>query len=211
MKPRLLDLYCKQGGAAAGYAAAGFEVVGVDSEPQPNYPFMFIRADALLYGWGAGRNFAAIHASPPCQAHSNTQKIQGNTHIDLITPTRLLLQRLGRPYVIENVPGAPLINPAVLCGASFGLHTYRHRLFESSFPIPEPPHRDHDAPTVKMGRRLRDGDFYHAVGNFSNVDYVRRDMGVEWMTREGIRECIPPAYTEFIGGLLMAEVLGVAA
>ncbi|WP_250000289.1 hypothetical protein [Actinoplanes sp. M2I2] len=208
-RPLLLDLFCCQGGAAAGYAAAGFEVIGVDLAPQPRYPYRFVQADALTYlgdllTTGAIGAFAAVHASPPCQRKTRCQKIQGREHPALIGPARELLQQTGLPWVIENVvpdgpDDDPLIDPIRLCGAMFGLHTYRHRLFEASFPITAPGHPPHTAPTVKMGRPIRPGDWYHAVGNFSNVPYVRADLGVPWMSRDGLRECIPPAYTEHIG------------
>jgi DNA (cytosine-5)-methyltransferase 1 len=207
--PRLLDLFCKQGGASAGYERAGFEVTGVDKGAQPRYPFAFIQGDAIEYLKAHGHEYDAVAASPPCQAHTNAQKIQGNEHLDLIPPTREALIAVGKPYVMENVPGAPLEDPVTLCGAMFGLNTYRHRLFEpgNGFAFDPPEHPAHAAKTVKMGRRLRPGDFYHAVGNFTNVDYVREDMNVPWMSRDGIRECIPPAYTEYIGKHLMAFLM----
>ena len=113
-RPRLLDLYCCAGGAGAGYHLAGFDVVGVDIEKQGNYPFHFIQADAIQYLLKHGHEFDVIHASPPCQAHSNAQKIQGNNHVDLIDPTRDALISIGKPWIIENVMGAPLINPITL-------------------------------------------------------------------------------------------------
>lgn len=215
-KPRLLDLYCCQGGAAAGYAAAGYEVVGVDLDPQPRYPYEFHEADALEFladnmAW-IRRHFAAIVGSPPCQRKTKAQKIRGRNHPALIAPTRRLLQKIGLPYVLENVvpegeDDDPLIDPVMLCGAMFpGLHTYRHRLFESSVPLTVPAHPVHTNPTVKMGRPLRDGDWYHAVGNFSNTPYVARDLGVPWMNRDGMRECIPPVFAEHIGQQLMAYI-----
>lgn len=205
-RPKLLDLFCCQGGASAGYVAAGFEVTGVDLEPQPRYPYEFVQGDALAFLIANGHEFDAVHASPPCQAHTLAQRIQGNAHPELISPTRQLLRALGVPFVIENVPGSPLEGPVELCGAMFGLRTYRHRLFEASFPLEGPPHPVHAGVTVKMGRALRVGDWYHAVGNFSNVPYVRADLGVPWMSRDGIRECIPPAYAEFVGKQLLAHL-----
>ncbi len=124
----------------------------------------------------------------------------------LIEPGRELLRATGLPYVQENVPGAPLIDPIELCGSMFGLHTYRHRLFESNVPLTAPAHPVHEIQQIKMGRAVREGDFYQAVGNFSNVGYARQDMGVPWMTREGIRECIPPTYTEHVGRQLMEVI-----
>jgi DNA (cytosine-5)-methyltransferase 1 len=211
-RPLLLDLFCCQGGASAGYVAAGFDVVGVDIDSQPRYPYRFIRYDAvelLRYGFARypyPQPIAAVHASPPCQAHSNAQRIQGREHPELIEPIRELLQEMDLPWVIENVPGAPLKDPIELCGTMFGLHTYRHRLFESNVPIPVPEHPEHTAPTVKMGRPVREGEFYHAVGNFSNVPYVRRDLGAPWMNRDGLRECIPPAYAKHVGRALLAAL-----
>lgn len=233
-RPKLLDLYSCQGAASEGYRRAGFDVFGVDIDPQPRYPFRFHQGDALsvlrvlnnggkvgfhatddsphlgpfFTKWLWLDDFSAIHGSPPCQAFTNAQKIQGNEHPELIGPTRDLLVETGLPYVIENVPGSPVRADVELCGATFGLHTYRHRLFESSIPLTQPAHRPHAAPTVKMGRPITEGDWYHAVGNFSGVDYIRRDLGVPWMTRDGIRECIPPAYTEHIGRQLMAHIGG---
>lgn len=207
MKPRLLDLFCKAGGASMGYHRAGFQVTGVDIEPQPNYPFTFHRGDALAYLIEHGEEFDAIAASPPCQAHSMAQRIQGREHRDFIREVRSLLRALGRPYVIENVPGAPLHNPFTLCGAMFpGLRTYRHRLFESNLPIVVPAEPEHLVPTTKMGRPPRDGEFMHVVGNFSGVAAAREAMGIDWMTRDELREAIPPAYTEFIGRQLLAAV-----
>ena len=202
-RPRLLDLFCCQGGASAGYVLAGFEVVGVDIDPQPRYPFTFVQGDALAYLDEHGGEFDAVHASPPCQGYSNAQRIQGHEHPMLIEAVRERLDMLGKPYVIENVPGAPLKAPAELCGGMFGLRTYRHRLFESNAGLVAPEHVQHLVGQVKMGRPLREGDYYQAVGNFSNVPYVRADMGVPWMSRDGIRESIPPVYAHYVGGFLL--------
>lgn len=153
-KPRLLDLFCGAGGSAVGYARAGFEVVGVDLKSQPRYPFEFHQADAMTYPLDG---FDAIHASPPCQAYSVAQKLQGNLHPDLIGPTRFRLTESGKPYVIENVVGAPLLKPTLLQGTMFGLRTERKRLFETSFLLPMPP-LAYTAPRhAKMGRRVKDG------------------------------------------------------
>lgn len=214
---RLLDLYCCQGGASAGYTAAGFHVTGVDLHPQPRYPYPFTRADALthlshLIDTGDICHYDAIHASPPCQRRSKAQRIQNRQHPALIAPTRELLIKTGLPYIIENVPhdagedDDPLHHPVELCGATFGLHTYRHRHFETNFPLTPPPHPPHQTATTKMGRALTPGDWYHAVGNFSNVAYIRADMGVDWMNRDGIRESIPPAYAQYVGRQLLAHL-----
>jgi len=212
VKPKMLDLYCCQGGASMGYMRAGFDVTGSDLDEQPRYPFSFIRGDALAILMSpVVRQFEVIAASPPCQRRTKAQKIQGREHPALIAPTRELLIATGKLYIIENVPACgedddPLIDPLELCGAMFGLRTYRHRHFESSVPLTAPEHPRHEAPTVKMGRPLAEGDWYHAVGNFSNVPYVKADLGVPWMTRDGVRECIPPTYTEYLGRQLLEKL-----
>lgn len=213
-RPKLLDLFCCQGGAGMGYHRAGFDVVGVDLFPQPRYPFAFHQRDAIEFLRIHGKRFDAIHASPPCQAKTKAQKIMGNEHPRLIGPTRELLLELGLPYVIENVvpddPATdpdPLIDPFELCGAMFGLGTYRHRQFETNFYVPVPEHPKHVARTTKMGRKPIDGEMMHVVGNFSGVEKAKKAMGIDWMTRDGLRESIPPAYSEYVGNYLMAEVL----
>lgn len=203
---RLLDLFCCEGGAGVGYHRAGFNVVGVDIATQPRYPFEFVQADALEYLAEHGAKFDAIHASPPCQAWTNAQKINGNQHPELVEPVREILEVLGVPYVIENVPGAPLRDPIELCGAMFGLGTYRHRLFESNVKLSAPGHPKHKARTTKMGRPPVDGEFMHVVGNFSGVAKAREVMGMGWASRDGLREAIPPAYTNLVGGQLMAHL-----
>lgn len=208
---RILDLFCCQGGAGMGYHKAGFTVVGVDLYPQPRYPFAFHQRDAVEFLRIHGKRFDAVHASPPCQAFTNAQKLMGNEHPDLIAPTRELLEELDIPYVIENVPGAPLHNPIELCGAMFSLGTYRHRLFETNWAIEAPIHFDHTARTTKMGRKPIDGEMMHVVGNFSGVEKAKKAMGIDWMSRDGLRESIPPAYTEFIGRQLMKHLTERAA
>lgn len=204
VRPRLLDLFCREGGAGMGYWLAGFDVVGVDHVKQPRYPFPFFQADAFEFLHEFGRSFDAIHASPPCQAFSSTQQLHGKEHPDLITPLRPILRSKHRPYVIENVEGAPLEAPITLCGRMFGLGTYRHRLFEcQGFPCIPPREPEHDRPIAKMGRPPKVGEMMHVVGNFSGVAAGRNAMGMPWATRDGLREAIPPAYTEYIGSELM--------
>ncbi|MFJ1786386.1 SAM-dependent methyltransferase [Streptomyces anulatus] len=218
-RPRLLDLFCCQGGAAKGYANAGFDVTGVDLHPQPRYPFRFVQADAIAYVLEHGAQFDVIHASPPCQHDSDCQRLQGNTHPDLIAPTRTALQATGRPWVLENVRGAvpKLDRPVMLCGPMFGVETYRHRYFETGggLTLHQPHHPAHTVPQAKMGRPIPPGHYGQFVGNFSGVQHARNVMGVPWMNRDGIRECIPPAYTQWIGTaartLLAASGLEVAA
>jgi DNA (cytosine-5)-methyltransferase 1 len=211
MRPRLLDLFCCQGGAGKGYDDAGFEVMGVDIDPQPRYPFEFYRADALavLEDYARfGCPFDAIHASCPCQLDSDTFRLSDSDHPDLIAPTRELLEEIGLPYVIENVRGAvpKLRDPVMLCGAMFGLKTYRHRYFETNFPLMVPGHPPHVAPQAKMGRAPKPGEFIQCVGNFSGVEQGREAMEMPWANREGLREAIPPAYTEYIGDFLLESL-----
>jgi DNA (cytosine-5)-methyltransferase 1 len=194
---------------------AGFHVTGVDLYFQRNYcGEIFVCADAM------GRDvrpiiergdFDFIWASPPCQAYTNAQRLRANSHPDLVAPVRDILRSAGRPYCIENVPGSPLNDPIELCGAMFGLRTYRHRLFECSFPVKAPPHPEHKCPTVKMGRKPVDGAFMHVVGNFSGVAAAREAMGIDWMTRDELRESIPPVYSEFIARAFLAQRQAEAA
>ncbi|MFJ9099551.1 SAM-dependent methyltransferase [Streptomyces sp. NPDC102405] len=219
--PRLLDLFCCQGGAGMGYHLAGFDVVGVGIASQPRYPFTFIQADAVTFVLEHGSEFDFVHASPPCQHDSECQRIQGNRHPDLIAPTRTALEATGRPWVRENVRGAvpKLHTPVILCGQMFRLANYRHRYFETGggFTLHQPGHPEHLVPQAKMGRPVPPGHYGQFVGNFSGVDLARRVLEVPWMNRDGIRECIPPDYTQRIGRAALAHltvparVLGVAA
>ncbi|MFB8753325.1 class I SAM-dependent methyltransferase [Streptomyces parvulus] len=217
-RPRFLDLFCCQGGAAKGYADAGFDVTGVDLVPQPRYPFRFVQADAITFVLAHGAAFDFIHASPPCQHDSECQRIQANAHPDLIAPTRTALETTGRPWVMENVRGAvpKLRAPVMLCGQMFALANYRHRYFETGggFTLTQPGHPTHLVPQAKMGRPVPPGHYGQFVGNFSGVPLAREVLGVPWMNRDGIRECIPPAYAEHIGRAALAQlapVLEVAA
>ncbi|WP_407110916.1 SAM-dependent methyltransferase [Streptomyces sp. DSM 116494] len=209
-QPHLLDLFCCQGGAAKGYADAGFDVTGVDISPQPRYPYRFVQADAIAFVREHGAAFDFIHASPPCQHDSECQRLRGNTHPDLIAPTRSALESTGRPWVIENVGGAvpKLHRPVMLCGPMFGLATYRHRFFETGggFQTEQPSHPAHLVPQAKMGRPVPPGHYGQFVGNFSGVDLARKVLGVPWMNRDGIRECIPPAYAQHIGRTALAQL-----
>lgn len=208
-KPRLLDTFCKAGGASMGYHRAGFDVTGVDIEPQKRYPFRFIQGDALEYIAAHGNEYDAIAASPPCQAYSmasNQWRTQGKSYPDLVAPTRAALIATGKPYVIENVPGAPLINPITLNGPMFGMLVRRVRIFETSFEFPFfliPPE---GKSFFRMGRPVNEGDIITPVGHFSNVPYARRQMGIDWMTGGELTQAIPPAYTEFIGRELMRHL-----
>lgn len=199
-KPRLLDLFCDAGGAATGYHRAGFEVVGVDIKPQPRYPFEFHQADALTYPL---EGFDVVHASPPCQAYSSTRSFYKRTDLpELIEPVRALLVNSGRPYVIENVVRAPLIEPLILCGMMFDLRVLRHRLFET-WPrmIWRPPHPKHPRCAWKAGYFSVYGD---GAGQRHSGDRGRKHewaqaMGINWMTRREMTQAIPPLYTEWVG------------
>lgn len=228
MRPLLLDLFCCEGGAAMGYHRAGFDVIGVDIEPQPRYPFTFHQADAIEFVREHGREFDAIHASPPCQLYSITKNAHSAAHPDLLEPTREALIETGRPYIIENVPGAPLIDPVMLCGTMFGLRALdtdgtelalrRHRLFETSFPIPlAPAPCAHDSTPVggsysgSRNRKPEDRDKARR-GGYTPAFSVRAElMGADWMSMHGLGQAIPPAYTEWLGRELMAAVTEVAA
>lgn len=233
MKPRLLDLFCGAGGAAMGYARAGFEVVGVDVKPQPRYPFrFFIEADALevldnliaggsyLFGHDGGRSlsdFAAIHASPPCQAYSDMTDCRpglSDEYPDLIAATRDLLRATGLPWVIENVEGAPLARQATLdgesygvelCGHMFGLPLYRHRLFESNVPLAQPSHPRHFTPASKAGH-WKSGTIISVAGNCTPIALARKAMGIDWTNSDELAEAIPPAYSELIGHQLLQHL-----
>lgn len=215
---RLLDLFCGAGGAAMGYHRAGFEVTGVDHEPQPRYPFAFIQTDALEYLAAHGDEYDVIHASPPCQRYTvlnNIKTIAQSTEAhyeDLIEPTRALLRASGRPYVIENVPRSPLLTTFSLCGCMFDdLLVYRKRIFESNVLILTPQHVPHHDNTPMAGAGISDKGYVSIVrGGIKNIpdgwtprEYKNMAMGIDWMTQTELSEAIPPAYTEYIGTQLM--------
>jgi DNA (cytosine-5)-methyltransferase 1 len=212
-KPRLLDLFCCAGGAGVGYSRAGFEVVGVDIAPQPHYPLPFIQADVLTLDPDFIAGFDAIHASPPCQSYSDLAKRNGNADEwpRLVEPVREMLTKSGRPYIIENVDGAPLINAVVLCGTMFPkLRVLRHRLFEANFEIVPPPHKKHPKVHTFDKRKSHYGktnewiDFVQVTGGGNcTLAAAKEAMGIDWMTKNEINESIPPAYTEFIGHELL--------
>lgn len=192
-RPRLLDLFCKAGGCSVGYHRAGFDLVGVDIEPQPRYPFVFVQADVLKLDLSFLQSFDAIHASPPCQHYSKATAWRGSRrqHPDLIGTVRGLLLAAGKPYVIETVEDGrnKLVCPVMLCGSMFGLKVRRHRAFELSWcPLILTPSCVH---------RADDFSFDHG---FKQAESVYRDaMGCAWMTVHESRQAIPPAYTEFLG------------
>ncbi len=224
-RPRLLDLYCKAGGCTRGYQQAGFYVVGVDIEPQPHYVGdEFIQADVLTLDIGFLQQFDAIHASPPCQAYSRLRHLpwlKDKVYPALIEPTRNMLVKSGKPWSMENVEGAPL-NGFVLCGQSFGLPVYRHRLFETNFFVLAPTHDRHRV-VIGHGRMVNDrrkgtlnaGSSKGAWGNqqvitvaggqCSKADAARA-LDIDWMNKDELCQAIPPAYTKFIGDQLMKTI-----
>lgn len=190
-----------------GYHRAGFEVVGVDTKPQPHYPFEFHQADALTFPL---EGFDVIHASPPCQkfsAMSRSNPGVADKYPDLIEPIRMRLIGVGVPYIIENVVGSPLLNATMLCGQMFGLDLFRHRLFEANFGLPFLLH-SHSKVGSSAGQSAENGGWkpgriISVAGNCAPIREARRAMGIDWMDRHELAEAIPPAYTEFIGRQLM--------
>lgn len=226
-RPLLLDLFSGAGDCAMGYYRAGFDVVGVDNRPQPHYPFRFIQADALLYLYAQGRKYDAVHASPPCQGYSKLRflpHVKGKEYPMLVGQTLELLRDCGRPWVVENVEGAPL-EGIVLCGAMFGLRVYRHRLFQASVPLTAPDHPKHVERIVyRPGRgpggcknkpnRLNKNYYANPEEGMVCVagnNFVRENgakaMGIDWhMKRQELTQAIPPAYTEHVGRQLLVAV-----
>lgn len=224
-KPRLLDLYCCEGGAAAGYSRSGFEVEGVDlaAKYAKRYPFKMHVADAIEFVKNHGHEYDAIHASPPCQRYSITNASRKADYPDLIGPTREALVASGKPYVIENVVGAPLEGATPLCWTMFRepgsvldddgepLQMFRHRLFETSFTV-EAPECAHDADIQVAGsyggarRDKWEAKHIRHGGYVPSKPAQQRLLGIDWMTQYGMYQSIPPIYAEFIGKWLLAAV-----
>jgi hypothetical protein len=217
-RPKLLDAFCGVGGTGAGFARAGFDVVGVDLFPQPDYPFEFHQGDALDFIADNWRDFDAIVAGPPCQASCTLTKgtNQGREYVQLIPETRRLLRATGLPTVIENVQGSDLRRDLTLCGEMFGLGVIRHRYFETSFPVEQPSHKPHRGRV----RGWRHGTYYDGPyvavygdgGGKGSVAEWQAAMGIDWTEdRKAIAEAIPPAFGSYIGGQLMTHLEQVAA
>lgn len=219
--PILLDLYAGVGGAARGYQDAGFYVIGVDHEPQPDYAGdEFIQDDVLSYlrhvPWKS-RHIVGAHASPPCQASSALTKgtNKGRQYEQLIPQTRKLLSTMGLPTVIENVQGSDLRRDLTLCGEMFGLDVIRHRYFECSFPVVQPAHIKHRGRVKGMRHGVWYEGVYWAVygegGGKGSVADWRGAMGIDWTwDRKSIAEAIPPAYTNYVGLQLMKHLEGMS-
>jgi len=204
MGRKVLDLFCGAGGASMGYHLAGFEVTGVDIKHGKRYPFNYVRGDVMDLPIDYLRSFDLIHASPPCQTYSITRNLriaQGKqtTKLDLIEPVRKMLIESGKPYVIENVMGAPLIDPVLLCGSAFGLKVRRHRLFESNTALKgtECNHKVQGRPVGVYGS-LND-EIPNGGKTATTIDEAKAAMGIDWMIWSEIVEAIPPAYTRYLG------------
>jgi DNA (cytosine-5)-methyltransferase 1 len=223
MRPRLLDVYSCAGGAGYGYHLAGWDVVGVDRDPQPNYPFEFIQAGALEVLADADflAQFDAVHTSPPCQHKALatlSQRLAGAEYPDLIGPTRSLLEaNFTGPWVIENVPGAALRPDIRLCGCQFGLtlpgigYLKRERWFETSwrgFHL-EAPHR-HEGHAISIAGHGTPSWMRGKTGHIGVAEW-RRIMQIDWTTRDELTEALPPAYTRHVGGLLLEHLTSEAA
>ena len=212
-KPRLLDLFCKAGGGSVGYYIAGFEVVGVDIKKQKRYPYEFIQKDALEVFEDKDflASFDVIAASPPCQTHSSTKHLRnaqgkGTDKVDLIPQTREALVASGKPYIIENVPGAPLIDPVQCCGSSWGLKVRRHRLFESNVKLVGSicKHKEQGRPVGVYGS-MRD-EIPGGGHTAKTIEQAREAMGIDWMIWGELVEAIPPMYTWFLGTQVMDSI-----
>ncbi|MGW2585309.1 DNA methylase [Streptomyces virginiae] len=227
-RPLLLDLFCCAGGASRGYDRAGFAVTGVDIRPRPNYPFTFIHGDALtvladLITSGEIRRYSAVHASPPCQGKctltvgTNQAMGWGGAHVDLVAPTRELLDASGLPYVIEQPDGqADVRKDITLCGEQFGLGVLRHRNFElGGWTTTQPKHVRHRG-YVRGWRHgeYRDGPYvaaYGKGGGKATVPEMQQAMGIDWTdVHEELTEAIPPAYSEWLGRAFLARTLAGA-
>ena len=222
-KPLLLDLFCCAGGAGEGYRRAGFDVIGMDIEVRASNPSRVILQDVTDPSFITrlvrerlvdGRPISAVHASPPCQRFS-TMTPSPDKHPDYIQQVRDLVTDLGVPFVIENVPAAPLLDPIKLCGSAFGLAVRRHRMFEVNFQTPPPPVCNHKAQGVPIGvygshpdtRQFMRPNGKSRGRRAASVAEAQRAMGIDWISdfRE-LAEAIPPAYTEWIGKYMMEAV-----
>lgn len=216
-RPKLLDTFCAAGGASRGFAQAGFCVDGVDINPQPHYPYRFFQGNAIEFVKERGHEYAALAGSPPCQRWSTLRSQTTFTadKEDLIDATRLVFEASGLPWVIENVVGAPLLNPTTLCGSMFGLgalcrdgevrYLKRHRKFETSFPLQAPSRCHHVGQPVGVYGAGGGGQQTRGYKGF--VNECRDAMGIDWMNQKELSLAIPPAYSHYVGTFLMEAVL----
>ena len=204
-RPRLLDLFCGAGGCSVGYHRAGFDVVGVDIEPQPHYPFEFHQADAMTFPLDG---FDVVHASPPCQDHMRTPnpRKHGTGWMLPATRERLLASRLA--WVIENVPGAAMRADFALCGCMFGLpNLRRERWFETSWHgFAMNLGHDHTDPAISVVGHGTTTWVRTKLGYNPTIAQYRAAMGIDWMNRDELSQAIPPAYTAFVGEQLREQL-----
>lgn len=197
---KALDLFCKAGGVTRGLQLAGYHVTGVDIDPQPHYiGDVFIQADALTVDLSG---YDLIWASPPCQGYSRTRTIHKRQYVDLVAAVRQRLQAWGGPYIIENVPEAPLHNPVTLCGVMFGLRVQRHRAFESNCLLLVPGHRPHRGTTGPKGSYCKGFAYVTVAGHNFNLSEGQAAMGIDWMNQHELAQAIPPAYSEYLGRMI---------
>jgi DNA (cytosine-5)-methyltransferase 1 len=215
-RPTLVDAFCKAGGAGMGYHLAGFDVVGVDIEPQPNYPFSFVQTDAVKFVAEEGHRYDAIHGSPPCHDHSALSALTGTDDTGyLLAATREAMKATGRPWVLENVQGADMARWLVLCGDMFGLAVQRHRYFElGGWFAMQPPHGKHRGRVAgyRHGEWF-DGPYFAVYGDGGGkgtLEQWRAAMGIDWMDKAELAQAIPPAYTQFIGEQLLEHLVRAA-
>jgi len=188
------DLFCGAGGAGKGLQLADYEVHGWDIAPMPRYPGCFNLGNALDADLSG---FDFVWASPPCQRHTQLRRTVKREYECFIAQTREKLQRWGGPYIIENVVGAPLKNPVMLCGLMFGMPLYRHRIFESNQSLITPAHVRHQTPASKAGHYEK-GTIISVAGNCAPIMLARAAMGIAWMTRSELAEAIPPAFSHYL-------------
>lgn len=217
-RPRLLDAYCGAGGATRGYQLAGFHVSGVDDRPQPRYVGdEFVQSDALEFLAERGHEYDAVHASPPCQAYSvggAACRAAGRQYPDLVEATRVALREAGRPYVLENVPGAPIRPDIVLCGCMFQLPgLMRRRWFELSWPAAQlAPACHHPGPvvTVLSNGSAGPNQVLRPMRGAEWQSIRHRAMDIDWMSRRELGQAIPPPYTRWIGARLLDHLTAAA-
>lgn len=216
IKPRLLDLMCGAGGCSVGYARAGFDVEGVDIYPNKFYPYTFHEQEARYFLEENWKKYDAFAASPPCQGHSSTKYLHAGheTIPDQVGSTREALLATGKPWIMENVPEAPLLNPVTLCGAMkeiqeiYPLRVYRHRNFESNVALVQPEHVKHPEPVMLNGRTFEPGRWVTVAGHFGGIEIAKTAMGIDWVQSGRLMaQAIPPAYTEYLGRQLMQQFI----